>query len=325
MPLPAHRAQCRLGSVLRACARVARTSALALSLSTSIAFAGELNFQKIASGVYVAIAPNEAASPANRGFISNLGFIVGRTGVIVIGTGASERHATAILAAIKAVSHSPVVLAINLQATSDHVLGNRAFVRRGVPILAHRETGRFMAYNCAVCIRNARRAVGERHKGGSAQPTRLIDASQGIVVGGRELQLIHYGPTYQAGSLALLDRRSGTLFAGELVSLDRVPEVRNGDLANWRAALETIAGLPASQMVPAHGPVGAPRRAFEPARYLAELRSAVQTAYERGVAMQDAAQAVPLPAYANWALYEPLHRSNIHFTYLKVEAEDLAR
>ncbi|MBK9084348.1 MAG: hypothetical protein IPL80_03325 [Sterolibacteriaceae bacterium] len=101
-----------------------------MSVWAGAAFADGIAFQKIASGVYVAIAPNESASPANRGFVSNLGFVVGQSGVIAIGTGASERQGETILAAIRKLTRKPVVLAINLQATPDHVLGNRSFVRR---------------------------------------------------------------------------------------------------------------------------------------------------------------------------------------------------
>ena len=209
------------------------------------------------------------------------------------------------MAAIRAVTRKPVVLAINLQATPDHVLGNRSFVRRKVPILAHRETDRFMTYNCATCIRNARKAVGARRLGAAslAQPTRLIDDTRRIEVGGRMLELIYYGATFQPGSVAVLDRQSGTLFAGEMVSLSRIPDVRNADTRKWRAALQDIAGSSASLLVPGHGPISAPARATELARYLADLRSEVETAYERGVPMQDAAQAAPLAAYSKWALY----------------------
>lgn len=306
---------------------LARCLFLALSVPTVAAFASEIKFQKIASGVYVAIAPNEAASPGNRGFVSNLGFIVAQSGVVAVGTGASEHQGKAILAAIRAITPRPVVLAINLQATPDHVLGNRSFVGRNVPILAHRETERFMAYNCAACIRNARQAVGARRMGAAALalPTRLLGDTRTIRVGGRVLDLIYYGATFQAGSIAVLDRQSGTLFAGEMVSLNRVPDARNADLANWPIALREIAGTTAARLVPAHGPISAPSRSEEPARYLADLRSEVAAAYERGVPMQDAAQAAPLGAYSEWVLHDSLHPRNVHFTYLKVEAEDLAR
>lgn len=311
----------------RGFARPASCLAVALSVWAGAAFADGIAFQKIASGVYVAIAPNESASPANRGFVSNLGFVVGQSGVIAIGTGASERQGETILAAIRKLTRKPVVLAINLQATPDHVLGNRAFVWRRVPILAHRETDRFMAYNCPTCIGNARKAVGSRRLGAAslARPTRLIDATLTVEAGGRMLDVVYYGATFQPGSVAVLDRQSGTLFAGEMVGLERIPDVRNADIAKWRAALQDIAASSASLLVPAHGPVSAPARSLELARYLADLRSEVEAAYESGVPMQDAAHAAPLTGYGQWALYETLHSRNIHFTYLSIESEDLAR
>lgn len=327
MPMLDRPVQRRYAKGLRACPRSAAWLGLALSVAAPCAFAGGIKFQKIASGVFVALAPNEAASAGNRGFVSNLGFIVGRSGVIAVGSGASESQGEAMLSAIRAVTAKPLLLVINLQATPDHVLGNRSFVRRNVPILAHRETDRFMAYNCPTCIRNARRSVGARRMGaaGLARPTRLIDHTQSLRVGGRNLELVHYGTTFQAGSVALFDKSSGVLFCGELVSVDRVPDVRNADLENWQTALNAIAGSSASLLVPAHGPVVEPPRSLESARYLADLKAAVEQVYERGVPMQEAAREAALTGYSHWALYAAQHARNVHFTYLKVEAEDLAR
>lgn len=327
MPTLERPIQRRLTPGLRTFFGSAVSFGLALSVAAPSAFAGGIEFQKIASGVFVALAPNEAASPGNRGFVSNLGFVVGRSGVIAVGSGASEAQGEAMLSAIRAVTAKPVVLLINLQATPDHVLGNRAFVRRNVPILAHRETDRFMAYNCATCIRNARRSVGALRMGaaGLARPTRLIDHTRSLRVGGRELDLIHYGTTFQTGSIALLDRTSGALFCGELVSVGRVPDVTNADLVRWQGALHAIAGSSASMLVPAHGPIVHAPESLEPARYLADLRAAVEDVYERGVPMQEAAREAALNGYSHWALYPAQHTRNVHFTYLKVEAEDLAR
>lgn len=182
---------------------------------TGVAFAEPLEFDQLAPGVYAAIAPNEAPSPANGGFVGNLGFIVGRSGVIAIGTGASERQGRSMLEAIRRVTPKPVVLAINLQATPEHVLGNRSFARRGITILAHRETDRFMVQNCPRCIRNARNAVGRRLGAATlARATRLIDTTTRLADGGTDIELRYYGSTFQAGSLAVFDRRSGVLFAG---------------------------------------------------------------------------------------------------------------
>lgn len=291
------------------------------------AFADDANFRRIAAGVYVAIAPNEAPSPDNRGFVSNLGFVVGHSGVVAIGTGANENAGRLMLASIRRVTRKPVVLAINLQATPDHVLGNASFARRGIPILAHRETDRFMLYNCPNCIRNARSAIGGRRMGKAAivRPTRIIDSSVVESAGGVDIEIRHDGHTFQPGSLVVVDRRSGVVFAGEAMSVDRIPDVRNADLEVWRAALERLAALSEGLVVPAHGAVSAPREAARLANYLTDLARKVGEVYDQGVAMQDAAREAALPNYEGWQLYSTMHASNIHFTFLRAEARDLAR
>ncbi|HMV53769.1 MAG TPA: MBL fold metallo-hydrolase [Rhodocyclaceae bacterium] len=306
--------------------RVARAMVLGWIAGTGIAFADDANFRQIAPGVYAAIAPNEAPSPGNRGFVSNLGFIVGRSGVVAIGTGANEKAGRLMLESIHRLTRKPVVLAVNLQATPDHVLGNASFARRGIPILAHRETDRFMVYNCPNCIRNARSAIGDRRMGKASivRPTRIVDASVVESAGGVDIEIRHDGHTFQPGSLVVVDRRSGIVFAGEVLSVDRVPDVRNADLETWRAVLERLAALPDGQVVPAHGAVSAPRVAACLASYLTDLSRKVGEIYERGVAMQDAAREAALPDYQGWQLYSTMHASNIHFTFLKAEARDLA-
>lgn len=300
---------------------------VSLSALWHLGFAGEPDFHEIAPGVFVAIAPLEEASPENHGFISNLGFIVGPKGVVAIGTGASDAQGVAMLRAIRRVTAKPVRLALNLQATPDHVLGNTAFRRRGIPILAQRETDRFMVSNCPACIRNARSQVGARRLGKAnlARPTRLVDTSRSLDVAGRQFNLLYFGPSFQPGSLALLDRETGVLFAGEAVSLDRIPETRTATPHNWIAALERIAAMDMRRLVPAHGPVADPQRALELVDYLRQLRGTVERAYNDGVPMQEAAEAAPVPAFAEWALYAVQHSRNVHFAYLRVEREDLSK
>lgn len=306
---------------------VAALLMLGLSALCAHGFAAELDFREIAPGVYAAIAPLEEPNPGNQGFVSNLGFIVGSSGVVAIGTGASDAQGAAMLRAIRRITSKPVRLALNLQATPDHVLGNTAFAQRGVPILAQRETDRYMVSNCPACIRNAKGQVGVRQLGRASlsRPTRLIGASMELHVAGRDVELLYFGPTFQPGSLTLLDKQTGTLFTGEILSLDRLPDVRAATPENWRATLRKIAELPIQRVLPAHGPLAQPRRALELADYLRALEEAVQRAYDEGVPMQEAAAAADVPAFAGWALYGVQHARNVHFSYLRVERADLAR
>ncbi len=280
----------------------------------------------VAAGVYVLPGDGGEPNAANLGRIANVGAIVGRQGVIVIGTGASDADGERILAAVARLTALPVVLAINTYAGPEHLLGNSAFARRGIPILAHDATDKYMAANCAACLNRLRTQVGATALAGShpLRPQRLIETSCRLIAGGRRLEILYYGPTQQPGSIAVFDPAGGVLFAGALASFDVVPDAGDADLAAWIAALDAMRRLPLTVVVPARGPVAGPDRLAETRDYLAALQRGTLRAYRAGASLFEATATVDLPRYADWALYPGAHRRNVHFEYLRLESRDLA-
>jgi glyoxylase-like metal-dependent hydrolase (beta-lactamase superfamily II) len=323
--LPRRLRTCQARIVL-AGAAAAWAAVLAVPAGAAEAVA-EYRFDRVADGVFVVPGSGNEPSPQNRGHISNIGILVGAGGVIALGTGPSEHYGAGLIAAIERRFGRPVAAAINLQATADHVLGNAAFSRRGIPIHAHVDTDRFMVQNCTACIRRAAAASEDEDVRVSrlGRPDRLIEAGARIVLAGRTLELIHPGTSFQPGSIAVLDRASGVLFAGDMIGVGRVPDVHNADTRNWIEAIRLLRGRAPVRVVPARGPPIEPERMSETARYLAALNARVEAAYRRGLAIQDASRDADLPDYRNWAQYAALHAANAHFVYLMLEREDLAR
>ncbi len=282
--------------------------------------------QLVADDIYFFPGAVEAPTAENQGRIANVGVIVGPQGVIVVGTGTSDGDGERLLTAIGRLSRQPVVLAIDTYAGAEHVLGNSAFVRRGIPILAHRETDSYMALNCERCLRNLQPIVGNATLAGSQpeRPQRLLDGPASIVAGGRRLEILHYGPTQQPGSIAVFDAASGVLFAGGLASFNVVPDARDADLAGWVEALKQMRRLPLKYVVPVRGPSGDPSRLDEVGDYLTDLAMATQGAYERGIGLAEATASLGLTRYQAWAMYPQTHRRNVHFQYLRLERRDLA-
>jgi len=306
----------------RSAARLARGVLLA-ALTTSAGAGDTPPAQRIADDIYIFPGAVAAPSSENGGRVANVGVIVGRAGVIVVGTGTSDADGEGLLVAIGRLTPQPVVLAIDTYAGPEHVLGNSAFSRRGIPILAHRETDNYMVHSCAVCLRRLRDAVGDTAMAGSRldQPHRLIDGATSLVVGGRRLDILYYGPTQQPGSIAVFDTASGVLFAGGLASFDVVPDAHDADLDAWGEALQQMRRLPLTRVIPARGPPGAPGRLAEVAEYLTELARATQDAY---ATLSDASESPDLPRYTGWAMYAPAHRRNVYFQYLRLEAKEFA-
>lgn len=285
---------------------------------------GALIPMQIADGVYAFVGDGTEPSAVNRGFAGNSGFVVGSEGVVVIDTGTSYRHGRRMLDAIARVTAMPVQLVINTHARQEFIFGNKAFAERGIPILAHRETIDLMRARCGSCLERLQPMLGEELAGTRlALPQREFIPGTTIEAGGRKLELIYLGWAATPGDLAVLDRTSGTLFAGGLVSAGRIPEIRDCDFEGWLRALEHLQRLAPSRVIPGFGPSSGAEVISSTGDYLRKLDEKVQALYARSTSLLESVDNAGLPAYSTWRLYSTLHRQNAQHRYLQLETLDL--
>jgi glyoxylase-like metal-dependent hydrolase (beta-lactamase superfamily II) len=315
-------------SVRNIAARMAKVAlylpALSLLIACPAHAADELRPQKVADGVYAFVADTGEISRENRGDVGNSGFIVGRTGVVVIDTGISYRHGRRMLAAIGRVTAKPVELVVITHAVQEFLFGNAAFEERGVSIVAHSETTALMKARCAHCLENLRPILGNELEGTRlVLPQRQVSGSTAIEAGGRMLELIYLGWASTPGDLAVFDRATGTLFGGGMVALNRIPEIRDSDFEGWTRALATLRELPLKRVVPGHGPVSGPEAIHSTANYLRDLDEKIKALYARSSSLLESVDNAALPAYGAWAMYATTHRQNALHRYLQLEIEEL--
>jgi glyoxylase-like metal-dependent hydrolase (beta-lactamase superfamily II) len=300
---------------------------LLLSCLIASAHADALEPTAVADGVYAFIGERGEISPANQGNVGNSGFIVGASGVIVVDTGVSYRHGQRMISAIRGVTDKPIVLVVITHAVQEFVFGNAAFTEIGAGLLTHAKTSALMRQRCNHCLENLVSQLGEEAMAGTRLivPDRTVERSQAMRVAGRDIELLHFGWASTPGDLVILDRASGVVFAGGLVSNGRVPELRDGQLAGWLEALGALERTPARIIVPGHGPVGGRDLVDLTAAYLRALDEQVQSMYKRGATLTQTVDDVALPAFAHWDLYSTLHRQNALHRYLQLETEELSR
>lgn len=294
--------------------------------------AGAVEPVKVAEGVHVFIGATGEASPDNRGEVGNAGFVVGSTGTVMINSGGSYRHGRTLIEAAERIGGKPVVLVILTQPLQEFVMGAAAFVERGIPLLTHTASAELIGSRCEVCLDNLTQLLGEAEMTGTRVivPTQQIDASQTLDIGGRQLELIHPGWGSSPGDLMVRDRNTGVVFAGSLVSIARVPELRDGNVPGWLEALEDLESRSHAMIVPGYGDpvtVGPPDSSVLSAvkAYIAETDHGVRALFEAGIPLSAATAHADLPAYAHWALYSPVHGRNVQHLYLKLERELLDR
>ena len=297
---------------------------IAVAMMPVALLAQTLHAEKVADGVYAFIGDTGEISAANRGFVGNSGFIVGASGVVVIDSGTSYRHGRRMLEAIARVTDKPVELVIVTHAVQEFLFGNAAFAERGIALLAHRETAKLMRARCEHCLENLKPVLGEELEGTRlVPPQREIDATTTIDAGGRRLELIYLGWASTPGDLPVLDVESGVLFAGGMISIGRIPDIRDCDFEGWQRALRQLEGFKPARIVPGHGPISGPEAIAGTAAYLDALDQVVKALYAESSSLMESVEKATLPAYRDWSLYATTHRQNALHRYLQLELQDL--
>jgi glyoxylase-like metal-dependent hydrolase (beta-lactamase superfamily II) len=282
---------------------------------------------RVADGVYAFIGDPGEVDATNGGRVGNTGFIVGPTGVTVVDTGVSIERGREILAAIARVTDRPVRLAVVTHALQEFLFGNAAFEELGIPLVAHRDTVRLMRERCGTCLEKLRTVLGEDAMRGTrlVYPGREIDVTTTIDVGGRRIDLVYLGWGATPGDLVVVDRATGTAFAGGLVAVERVPSLHDARFAGWIDALDRLAESRPRTVVPAYGPPAGPAAIAEVRGYLTALDGVVRRAYDEGLSLLDATTSLDLPAYRTWGTYATTHPRNVHYRYLDLEQSELKR
>jgi glyoxylase-like metal-dependent hydrolase (beta-lactamase superfamily II) len=277
----------------------------------------------VADGVYALLGRGGEITSGHGGRIANVAFVVGPRGVIVVNTGASYREGVDIIEAVKSISNRPILLAILTHPGQEAIFGAAAFQARGVPVLTHRSSAELIAARCETCLRNLRSTLGEDTMAGTrvVVPDRLINGNEVLELIGRPLWLIAPPWSSAPGAVAVFDEMTSTLIAGSLVSINRVPDMRDANPQGWRDALMDIEATRCRHLVPGYGPIGSCADVAAFGQYFAELDSRVEALMMAGVSLGELRSRCELPRFAWWDQYETLHPQNANRTYLRLEQE----
>jgi glyoxylase-like metal-dependent hydrolase (beta-lactamase superfamily II) len=275
----------------------------------------------VASGVYALLGSGGEIAPENGGRTANVAFVVGPDGVVVVDTGISYHEGEEIIAAVKSISNRPIRLAILTHPSQEAIFGAAAFQSRGIPVLAHRRSAELIATRCETCLRNLRTVLGEEAMAATrvVKPDRLIEGDETLELIGRPLRLIAPQWSSAPGAIAVFDEWTSTLIAGDLVSINRIPNMRDANPKSWRDTLVQLASMQCQHLVSGYGPVGNCTDIDAFARYFATLDSCVDAVVKAGVSLAELRYHCDLPEFSRWDQYETLHRQNANHTYLRIE------
>lgn len=272
------------------------------------------------------------ATRANRGFMSNAGFVVTRDGVVVFDALATPALAEAMIAAIRKLTPQPIRRVIVSHYHADHVYGLQAFKAAGAEIWARSEGQHYLASDLA------RDRLAQRRQDLSPwvdEDTHLLPADRwltftndepiGFELGGTRFELIDGGDSHTAGDLMLSIPEEGVLFAGDLFFSGRLPFVVDGNTREWLEALRRLERSGARTVVPGHGPASrdATTDLAATRQYLEFLRAQMGRAVDELQTFEQAYESIDWSPFRSLPTFDAANRRNAYTVFLEMQTEML--
>ena len=295
---------------------------LALLFANS-AVAAPLPVEEASPGIFVHHGFHKDIDADYGGDICNIGFIVGEKGVAIIDSGGSPKIGRQLREAVRTVTDKPILYVINTHVHPDHIFGNAAFRQDNPVFVGHEKLAGAMAQRKDIYLRNQLTWVGsDASESEIIPPTLAVKGNHTLDIGGRSLHLTAYPIAHTNNDLTVLDSKTGTLWTGDLLFIERTPSI-DGDIKGWLTVIEQLRNINASRVVPGHGPVTADWKAAldNERRYLAALLDDVRSAIKAGRTMEQAMESANRGEQGKWALFDIVNRRNVNLIFPALEWE----
>ena len=278
--------------------------AAALVPTASIACGAEPPWRALAPGLWVWDGANREIDAANAGHVAPTAVLVAGDRALLIDPGPSAQHAARVRESLRCRFGAVVSDIVNTHAHAENVMGNAAFaedIAAGrVRVWASAATRAAMQQRCPACLQSLTQRVGEAAMQGTAivLPTHTLAEGDALTLGDARLRVMRVEQGHTEGDLVLWWPEGGVLFAGGLVVDGRLPELAQGSLEGWLAALQRLAALRPRVVV--GGSVTGAEGLAATQRYLTTLRREVLAAMDAG-RLAGERDTVPMADWRHWA------------------------
>lgn len=214
--------------------------------------------RQLSKRVWMIFAEDGFPTPENRGMMASVFFVVGRSGVVVIESGASLQIGEMAIRMIRRVTDKPVVAVFNSHFHGDHWLGNHAFVKHfgNVPIHA-------LPHSIEM-IKGAEgklwRSLMERWTNQSTAGTEVVVPNTPVHNGqvlrfdDIVLRMHHYGQAHTLGDLCIEVLDDRVTVVGDIAMTNRIANIDEGSYPGTFRYYDALLAQAGEQLwAPGHG------------------------------------------------------------------------
>lgn len=260
----------------------------------------------VSENVYSIVSPSIGLpTPENKGWNSNVHFIVTGKGVLLFDTGSSELIGNKIKSTIKSITNQPVRWVINSHSHADHWLGNAAFADAEI-IASNQAFETMKKYGKDDVAFYAKVTNGTIGSTKLKYPNLLLHEPQKRTFGGQEVEFIFANDGHSEGDVLMWLPKQKIIFGGDVLSSDWMPIITNySNLSKLINTLQTVAKLNPSVVLTGHGNVTTVASVLRDVQLLSSVCEQVKLDYEKGLTPTETL----LKISANLGpKYEPLYR-----------------
>ena len=259
---------------------------------------GSRTWREIADGVYMR---------RYLDFNVNVGLVVGDGAALLVDTRGSDREGRELGGEVRWITNNKLIVA-NTHHHYDHCFGNHAFLPS--EIWGHEQCAARMrtdSRTTQLALAAAMPELAHDYTETSlTPPNKTIRDTATLDLGGRTVELTHYGRGHTDNDLVVVVPDVHVMFAGDLVEQGGPPSFEDSYPMDWPGTLGRMLDVADGPVVPGHGEVVT--RSFIEGQ-LADLSALAQLARRVRFDGGSAADALPLSPFPATAARVALHRA----------------
>jgi len=236
--------------------------------------------------------------------VPNVGIVTGSRGTLVIDTGLGAKNGETVVREVRKISTSTTQYLAVTHVHPEHDLGAQGFPPSTKIIRSRAQDQDIAEFGLQLAETFAKRsaATADLLKGAVYRKTDMpFDREYTLDLGDVRVRMLAVGPTHTRGDTVFFVEEDTVLFAGDVV-MSAFPAFASpySSVSAWLTALDRLAALGPSIVVPSHGKLVDAKMIDRYREYLREVQTRARTLKQEGKSADETAQTIQTELQARY-------------------------